>query len=432
MIRKRIVFFIICSLLFACKKDQNVDYPSVQIISPTGLVTYSVFDTVIVTGHVSDGSTLQSVSVYLNNSSSVQVLPAAPIAITSNSMNFTIAFVINDIHLASDYYFITLKASNGSNTSFAYEKIYVKAAPTKRLEVYAFTRGTGTTQVWKLDSILHSSFAFSEPGNFSSSDVSAYWQQLYIAALDTGNVNAVSVPGGSGAWTVNGVSSLIPYFTNVYSYADAAYVSQYDGTNGYLKYFDRLGVLQTQITTTSGYYPIKTFIWSNYIFTEQKSTSSTIENLVLLYQSSELGYQQASLPGPVVAMYGQDNNDVFVFGNQTSGAPYMAQYNIPNNLFYSPIALPASKLLSVAQIDANTFLLGFANNTVYQYTYNPNSLVTYISGVTATQLRYDVANNVVVIATGKNVNQYNYTNAALMYSALLGGNVLDIQILYNK
>jgi hypothetical protein len=430
--RKRILFFGICLIFLACKKDQNVDYPTVQITSPTGLVTYKVFDTVTVTGHVSDGSTLQSVSVYLSNSGSVQVLPSSPVTITSNNMNFAISFVINDIHLASDYYFITLRASNGSNASYAYEKIYVKAAPTKRLEVYAFIRGTGTTQVWKLDSVLHSSFGFSESGNFSSSDVSAYWQQLYIAALDTGNVSAINVPIGSGAWGVTGVSSLVPYFTNIYSYSDAAYVSMYDGTNGYLKYFDHTGALQLQIAITAGYYPIKTFVWGNYIFTEEKSTSSNLENLVLLYQSTGVGYEQTSLPGSVVAMYGQDNDDVFIFGNQTSGGPYMMQYKISGNIFYSPISLPASKLLSVTQIDVNTYLLGFANNTVYYYTYNPNSLVTYISGVTATQLRYDVANNVVLVADGKNVNQYNYTNAALMYTAPLAGNVLDIQILYNK
>lgn len=431
-IRKRIPLFIIFLFFLSCKKNNNTDIPSVQITSPSGLITYNVFDTIKIQAHVSDASNnLTAVNVCLTTNKSTPATANAPVTVTSNSMNFSLSYLINDIHLASGNYYVTVSASNGTNTGYAYEEIYINAVPLKRTAVYAITRSGTSTQAWKLDSALHSSLSITEPGNFIASDVNSYYQQLYMAAYDTGNVNAIGVPIGGNAWSVTGKNVVGPYFTNVYSYGDAAYVSFYNSGNGYLAYYNHAGVQQNLINVAAGYYPAKMLIWNNYIFVEEKNVAPPTENITLYYITGT-GYQQASLPGPVIAMYGQDNDHIFVFGNNTSGSPYMQQYRISGNLFYSPISLPAAKLLSVAQVDANTYLLGFSNSTIYLYTWNPNNLTTFITGVNASHIRYDAATNVLVVTDNKIVNQYSYTGGGLMYSATLPDSVLDIQVLYNK
>jgi len=428
---KRIFFFTLCGLFFACKKDTTLDTPSVQIIAPVGLQTFNVFDTIIVQAHVSDADGLKSVNISLTNDQSVQVLGAVTVNITSNSMTFNWPYILSDIHLASGQYYITVTASNGTNSFSAYQKVYVNAVPTKRVTVYAFTRNAGSVQVWQIDSLFHLSSGPLIQGNFSASDVSSYYQQVYIAAFDTGSVNALAFPSNGTLWQVPGIDSPTPYFTNVYSYGDAAYLSLY---GGYIKYYNHQGAVQLSVSTGTQYYPIKTFVWNNYIFAEEKNLSSSAENLVLYFASSGMGYQQIVLLGPVIAMYGMDNNDVFVFGNQTSGGPYMEDYNVSGNIFYAPYSLPSAKLLSVVQLNSNQYLLGFNNSTIYQYTYNPVNFLTYISGVNASHMKYDAVNNQLIVTSNKTVQEYNcgISSGTLVYSTSLPDSALDVQILFNK
>jgi len=428
MIRKIPITIFIFILFFSCKKDNNVGYPTVSILAPAALTTFNVFDTVTIKASASDASKLQSVQVYVINSQNTPVLPSYSVPITGSSMTFSVPYILNNIHLASGTYNIVVDAYNGTNDTKAYRQIYIDAVPTVREAVYAITRNHSGIHLWKLDSLFNVTLSATQGGDYSSSDISAYYQQLYISAADSGNVTAYAVPVGSQIWTVPGIISSTPYFTNVYAYGDAVYASYY---NDYVKYYNNAGAIQSNTATATGYYPIKTCIWSNYLFVEEKYISSTIRNLVLFYAATGGAYQQSNLPGPVVAMYGMDYNDVFVFGNTNSGTGYLQQYNISGNLFYSPVVMPSAKILSVAQIDTQTYLVGFDNGSIYLYTYNPNSIAPYINGITASHLQYDVANNMIIASSGTSVYEYNYSTLGLVHTANLGDSVLNVHVLYN-
>jgi len=101
-------------------------------------------------------------------------------------------------------------------------------------------------------------------------------------------------------------------------------------------------------------------------------------------------------------------------------------------MFLATRTLPSAKLLSVAQVDSATYLIGFDNGTIYKYTYNPNSIVSFISGVIATHLQFDVANNEVITSSGKNISEYSYSSTALIHTANAQDSVLNLHILYNK
>jgi len=436
--RKRILFFSLLILFFSCKKDPPADTPTVQISAPAGLQTFNVFDTIMVTAHVADPQGLKTVNVYLANSQSTQVLPIVSPAITSNDMQITVPYILNDIHLASGAYYITIKASNGTNTAVAFQQVNINAAPTRRLAVYAITRSGHNTIVWQIDSQLHVSGSNNIACDFSAADVNSYYQQLYITPLDSGNANAYNVPAFGGAWNITGTYSIIPSFTNVYSYGDAAYVSFYNNTgDGYINYYNHLGALQTHINDNTGFYPIKTFLWNGYLFVEEKDKISTSENLVLYYPQSGLGYQQIALPGPLVGMCGMDNDHVFVFGNTPTGSPYLRQYTIStNNISYSPYTLPLAKLLSVAQLSSGTFLVGFNNGIINEYVFTPTlNTIQYISAVNATSMRYDAVNSQLVVGTGKVVQEYSCgptSGTFIATTTSFPDSVTDVQILFNK
>jgi hypothetical protein len=157
---------------------------------------------------------------------------------------------------------------------------------------------------------------------------------------------------------------------------------------------------------------------------------------VLYYPQSGLGHQQAALPGPVVAMFGMDNDHIFVLGNLNTGLAYIVQYTISTNTFYSPYTLPNAKLLSAASLNNVEFLAGFNNGIINEYIYNPTlNTIQYISGVNATSMRYDAVNGQLVVAAGNLVQEYNCgaTQGTFVASTIaFSGNVLDVQILFNK
>jgi hypothetical protein len=154
--------------------------------------------------------------------------------------------------------------------------------------------------------------------------------------------------------------------------------------------------------------------------------------LVLYYTGTVTGFEQSVLPGPVTAMYGMTSNQLFVFGNKDTAGAYLQLFDVPGNIFYSPTTLPSGQLLSVAQIDSATYLMGFNNGTIYKYTYIPNGAVPFITGISASHLQYDNVNKQVIASSGSSVYAYSYTSQLLLHSVNLSDSVLNVHVLYNK
>jgi hypothetical protein len=424
-----IALTVIILFCFSCKKDSPVGYPSIQISSPSSLVTYAVFDTIVIKATISDATGLQSVVVYITNAQNVPVLATMNIPITGKNMSFTCNYPINDFHMSSGEYTIVVKASNGTNTQYGFRQIYIDAAPTIRTGIYVITRNNSGLHVSKLDSVFNKTTVYTQGGDYSSSDVSSYYRQLYISAADSGNENTLSMPLASSVWSINGIVSPTQYFTNTYSYSDAVYISQF---NGLIKYYNHSGAGIVSSMANTGYYPIKTCVWNNYLFTEEKCTSSSLRNLVVYYAPSGASYEQTAIPGPVIGMFGLDVNHLLVCGNQNAGGAYLQLYNVPGNIFYSPLTLPSANLLSVAQIDAQDYLLGFDNGTIYTYSYNTNGFTPYLNGVNASHMQYDAINDQLIVSSGTYVYEYNCTPLSLLYTANMHDSVRNVHILFNK
>ena len=208
MLRKNSIFlFCLFSGLYSCKKDSNPGYPTVLISSPYNQEYFNVPATIQVTGTASDSKNLTAVSVYLANAQNVPIEHTIIIPVTSNSMNISCTYSLDDIHLPSGQYYMTITASNGTNRVSAFQEINVDAIPTKRTAVYAITRSSAGINAYKINSSFQDSISFTVSGDYSSSDVNSYYQQLYITAHDSGNLNAYAEPYASPYWNlVGGVS----------------------------------------------------------------------------------------------------------------------------------------------------------------------------------------------------------------------------------
>jgi hypothetical protein len=423
-------FLVICS----CNKDSNPDYPSVQISSPYSLASFTIPGSIVVTGHVSDSKSLTSVSVYVSNSQNTPVEQSVQIPVTSNNMNVSCTYSLSDNHMVSGEYYMTITASNGTNIASAFQQIYINTSPIARTAIYAITRNNTGINVWKINSSFHDSLSYTVSGDYSSSDINSYYQQLYIAGHDSGNVNVYSVPVPAYAWNIPAIPSPSPYFTNVYCNNDVEFVSFCSNPLGYVKCYNHSGGLQAVYNSQAGYYPGKTFLWNGLVSVEEKNISLTASENLLTYYEGGGSLEQINIPGSIINMFGYDNSFIFLFGNNSSGMAYLKLYDVQNNTIYSPITIPSAQMLSAAQINAGTYLISFNNGTIYQYTYNPSIIAPFISGITASTIRYDSLNNEVIAAENKTISEYAYNtgSARFIASVSVPDSVLDLKILYNK
>ncbi len=111
---KKITFLFLCGFLTicSCTKETSADYPTVQITSPYSGASYNVPGTIQITGHVSDSKPLTSVSVYIANGQNTPVEESVQIPITSDNINISCSYSLNDIHMTGGEYYVTIRASN--------------------------------------------------------------------------------------------------------------------------------------------------------------------------------------------------------------------------------------------------------------------------------------------------------------------------------
>ncbi|HTA28309.1 MAG TPA: hypothetical protein VK809_11000, partial [Bacteroidia bacterium] len=217
MLKKNIILLFGLFLgIYSCKKDSPPGYPAVVISSPYSQEYFNVPTTIHVTGSVSDAKSLTAVTVYIANSQNTPVEHSIQVPVTSNNMSISLIYSLNDIHMAGGEYYMTITASNGTNTQSAFAKIYVDALPTQRTAIYAVTRNGAGINAWKINSSFQDSLSYTVSGDYSSSDVNSYYQQFYIAAHDSGNMNVYAVPDAAPYWSITGDVTPAPYFTNIY------------------------------------------------------------------------------------------------------------------------------------------------------------------------------------------------------------------------
>lgn len=419
---------LLTAILYGCKKDEDTLSPVVNIISPYDNQSFNVYDTMSIYAEVSDDNQLTAISVGLVNEHMIPVLPSVNIQPQGKETEFSQPYWISDVHLASGTYYVKVTASDGTNESNTYRKIDLTAAPRERKGFYLLSENTGSTSIHFMDESFSISPKLTLSGDYSSSAINSYYQDLYTAGIYTGNLHGIELESHAVKWSVQGIAGAAPDFTNVYNDGSYTYVSFYDGT---IKGYDHNGIVKYTSSLSQGFYPVKVFRHGDYIITEQRSISSAARNIVLYYAGNGSGFQQTILSQDIVEFFTKDVDNIFMFGNN-NGQAVMEIYNISSNGSWQPHAMPAARLLSATQVDNNTYLLGFDNNTVYKYTYFNNSLITWLTNLKATDMIYDQVRNEVIIAEEMKVSSYAYSSAGLINTAMHSDTIADLHMLYNK
>ncbi|MGZ4078592.1 MAG: hypothetical protein ACXVED_10335 [Bacteroidia bacterium] len=422
---------ILITFLFSCKKDDDVTGPKVIFNNPIENQVFNVFGNVTVNASVTDETKIASLSVSLVDASQQLVHVTIPITVTSSpSMTFNMLYTLDNIHLESGVYYIMISASDGKNDTHAYQKINLVAVPKVLKKVYVTSK---TSSIQTNLSAIDSTFTTIVPvhnfsGDYLASSVSSYYQQAYMCGNYTGNFSGIDL-NGNVKFSISPFISSNPYFTGFYNDDKTNYVSRYDG---YIKGYDYLGNIVYGATAISGFYSEHTCFNDSYLISEQQDKTSSAKMLVTYFPTSSFE-KNCSLSQDVVAFCEKDVSNVFVFGN-SSGQGVIQLYDRINNNLWSPYPFPLATgtILSAVKIDADTYLIGHSNGTIYKYQYLSGSLTTYLAGYTAIQLKYDDLNSEIYVVEANKITTFDYTSAALHHSVNSAETILGINLLYNR
>ncbi len=414
-------------LLISCKKKDDIS-PYIQITYPYVNSTHNVFDTLVVIGSVSDNEHLDYVKISLIDENNITACSVVTLYPESEDYTLNHEFVIDNIFMASGNYNLLVTASDGVNETRKYIALSINEVAKELTGVlFVETPTTNSVTVNKVKPDLSVLQIASVDGDFSSSAISTKNQAFYMAGSETGSFRAIEMLNNSELWNI--AATPLPgatFFSDVFEDDGSIYISYYDGI---IKTFDKNGNLKQQIFE-NGYRCFKLFKTGNFLFSEQLQTGTTNRRMVVYNASSGVIIQTIPLDMEVVAFCKRNDDNVFVYGNNgTQG--YMKDYVISTNSFWEPHPLPAEKVLSAERIDDNTFLLGLENG-VSKYTYNPNSLTDYLPAVSASSLKYDALNNVVVLSQASSLRFYNYMNTSLVSTVTAASEIKSINLLYNK
>ena len=163
-----------------------------------------------------------------------------------------------------------------------------------------------------------------------------------------------------------------------------------------------------------------------------KDKIAAISKLITYYPTG-VTEKECLILQDVAAFCEKDINNLFAFGNVNGQGVIQLFDKINNNMWNPyPYALPTGSILNAVKIDANTYLFSHSNGTIYKYNYSTSSLTTYLSGYTAVQLKYDVLNNVLIVAEANAVHAIDYATANVLHSLPVSETVLGLELLYNR
>ena len=423
-----VLSFAFCCI--SCRKEEDTQAPAVTITSPAQGTQYDVLDVLTVTVQVSDNAELSRVDLQLLNNDMAPVLPVSSHSATGTEQTLNIVYALDDVRMESGtYYFEATAYDVAGNTERTFVQVYVTAIPLRLKNVVAVYTSPGNVNVMLIDSAWNLSSLGVYTGDFSDLAVSSWWQQAGYTGKLSGPFRSITLDGVYPGWTANAFPTTGDYWGNCESIGREWFLNF--RSDGVIRAKTWSGQNTVQYNANAGYFFNAFTVSGSYFFADQVDATGTNRVLSVFDKATGGGaVQQTSLSILPMKMFPRDNNSIFIAGNTGAQAKLLI-YDFSMNGTWEPIALPAGRLLSAAQVDANTLLLAMDNGNVYKFTYNPVGTVVWAS-VSAQEIRYDAADNTVITAEGVNIRRYNFTNTSLMNNVALPDSVADVELRFNR
>lgn len=421
-------FLLITVFVLACKKDVDSSPPTVTIQSPVDGLQASVFDQISMTINVADNEALDRIELKLVDVNLISAMPTGTQSLSGTGSTVNIIYSLDDITLATGQYYLQATVfDKEGNSSRDYVMLYVTAVPLNLEGFFAVTTTPGFVTLHRVDSAWNLSTHGTYQGDFTDLAMSSWWQQVAFTGAYTGMLQVISLDGQHPGWTDAAFPSSGPYWGRIIPHGRDWLINY--RADGIIQTKSWSGNIVSTNNANSGYF-FRNFTWSgDKLFADMVDVTGN-SRMLGVYLSSGAAAQTASMNLDPVELFPRDETTIYAVGNY-QGQGKLLIYDYDQSGFWEPIALPAGQVLSCCQVDVNTLLIGMDNGTVYEFTYSPVGLVTYVSA-TAQELRYNEADGTVITVEGTSIKEYDYPQTGILNQVVLPDTALDVELWYNR
>ncbi len=418
---------------YGCKKDEkDGQAPNITVFSPSAGSYYDVLDTLSVKAKITDNNSVRSISVGLLYDNFITAQSFVSVSPTGATTNIDIKYVLEDFHLPTGDYYLSISASDGENIKKSNTLIHLTASPTIKTGYLVLSDNINTVDILKLDTGFNAGTSFIHQGTFISSEISNYYQRIFVSGSTTKDFLCYDISTGAAKWQLDNFGGLQPYFTNTHGDGKNVYVGTYDGS---ITKYNYLGNNYTNYSYTDPFYsPEFFYLHSNYGLSQYYYPAGFTRKLIVHQTTNGLSIQEYPINFNIIFMHERNLNEVFVIGNDLSNQGVIRTYNISQNGFYTPLNLPTGKVLSATAIDNDNILIAHADGNIYKFTYSNSNLVSIYSGIVASRIKYDPIQNELLASEVKQLRSFavGAFSLTLKNTHLNTDTIEDFFVTYNK
>jgi len=382
-------------------------------------------DTVKVLATITDDNNIETVKVSLKNNNDIVVLSTVTKNPNQKEYQLNIAYLFDDIHLASGQYYFDVSASDGENLTHSFIEISLNETPKLREGILVVSNTGSSSDITILDNNYTGSFLMNIAGDYLGSEVNSYDQQLIHASSSNGGVTSVDFNTFTTKWAV---LSSTPF--KAFLYNDRHVFLGLD--NSTFKGYDRFGMNNFNGATNSNSYVESALIHEDYYYvTEQKLIATSNVSLVLYWKGSGVEAQQVAINEDVVGIFSKSANQIVLLTNDVSQNGKVVFYDITSGLKSSPFLINIGKIDDCIEMSNGVYLVAASGNLTLVNVNNFTTLL-YLNGVIANKLKYDELTNELFVINGNVVNIYNYSSKSIKGMYTHPNNILNLNFWYNK
>lgn len=422
---------MILLLFFAlgCRKSSDTRPPEIEILTPTHMAGFNVFDFVSVMADVRDDNRLVAVTIDLQNQNFSSMIPIISVDPGSKEVRVSESFFLEDIHLESGLYYVKVWAYDGVNEKSAFREIYITGAPLELNNMFLVSAPSPGVQVWSTVGSGTISPFHTFPSEYGGAAVNSYHQYLLTMGAESDALVAYHPSIIDTLWFKPNPGNLpLPYYVDIVEGTDGlTYVTT---TTGKVLSYGQSGTIGTEINSPSDYNPDNIFLWNEKIIVEQKHVSSSANQMGIYYPNSGVLDQSISFGNDIVSWEVRNDDELFVLSNDPSDQAHLHIYGYAGNYFWQPHGMPAGKVYDSYRINNDELIISH-DQGLYHYTYSSNSLIPIESGHSFSKLVYDWVNSVLYCVEGSDLFTYDLSGNQL--DQLSHSDVIDdVLLFYNK
>ncbi|MBS1646785.1 MAG: hypothetical protein JST67_05550 [Bacteroidetes bacterium] len=428
------IFFLV-----GCKKDKkNAAPPSLSISTPNSGQIFHMYDTLIVSAHVSDSNPLTSISIVLTDTNHIPLQNPQNVSVQSNDFTFTQKYILSEFRLPTGTYILQITAADANNNSSAFQSITIIESPTIWMG-YSAVLKSNQQNIVIYDSLKNFNWNIALTQNYNGMCFGGYNSELYVNGNNSMMCTAYNTVYKTPVYSVQANTNQINY-TMLATDGLSPYVGFY---NGNIYAYTNTGTQGTSYRYSGTYpsYPYYFTTTNNRDVAVFKSNAIGYDALVTFYSSgayySALRLFTNTPIKKVLAVFQKSYDSLYVVGNDSTGKGVVDMYTFSANAFSAGPIRVSEPILSATQI--NKQCLFFSTPTKIQYCQAFSAPMTAQAGG-AQKIKFHPKLNVLSCAAANNISAYTYTTSAgfpslqayAKMSLLLADSVSDFEIITNK